>query len=69
MMKKIGQMNFSLDDYRLMEYNESIDCSFSLYGDEDDEVMSIENYYLFCKRFASAMGFAEKTIEEWFGDY
>ena len=31
--------------------------------------MDIETYHTIGKEFAAAMGFCEKTIEEWFGDY
>lgn len=37
--------------------------------DEDDDPMPIEEYYYFCKFFAAAYGYTEKTIEEWFGNY
>lgn len=67
---QIGVMRFCLDDMRLTEFNNSTDCSFKLFGDaEDGEVLSIEDYYCFCKQFAAAMGFAEKTIDTWFGTY
>ena len=62
-------MRFSLVDDREDEFNESVDLSFDLYADPDDEIMSMETYHNYCKRFAAAMGFAQATIEEWFGEY
>ena len=70
-MKQIGTMEFWLRDDRENEYNETIDCSYALYGTggELEEVMSIEKYWCLCRSFAAAMGFCENTIEEWFGSY
>ena len=68
-IERIGDMRFCLDDYREDRFNESTDLTFALYGDVDDEVMSINAYHSFCKKFAAAMGFTEKTIDEWFGEY
>ena len=65
--KRIGYMRFDLDDDRDTEFNESVDCTYALYGIEDDEVMSIEKYWHLCRQFAAAMGFGESTIEKWFG--
>lgn len=48
-------------------YNESCKLQKVWYGEENDgQIMSIETFYYMCKDFAAAMGFAEKTIEEWF---
>lgn len=68
---RVGSMEFWLRDDRNIEYNESIDCTYDLYGTENqiDEIMSIEKYWELCRSFAAAMGFCEKTIIEWFGDY
>ncbi len=70
-IKNIGSMEFWLRDDRETEYNESIDCTFELYGtdDEAEELMSIEKYWCLCRCFAAAMGFSEQVIMEWFGDY
>ena len=68
-VKRIGEMKFWLDDYRDYEYNESVECNFPLYGVADADLLSIGDYYQFCKQFAAAMGFRESTIEEWFGKY
>lgn len=46
------------------KYGESIDCTFTL--PKNDEALSIEDYYYYCKQFAAAMGFYSKTIDEWF---
>ncbi len=68
-MKNIGSIEFWLRDDRDIEYNESVDCTWQLYGEENDELLSIEEYYDLCKCFAAAMGFTESTINEWFGSY
>jgi len=68
-MKNIGSIEFWLRDDRDIEYNESVDCIWQLYGEEEDEILSIEKYHDLCKSFAAAMGFAESTINEWFGSH
>lgn len=68
-VKRIGEMRFWLDDERDYEYNESVECNFPLYGTEESDLMSIENYYYLCRHFAGAMGFCEATIDKWFGKY
>lgn len=68
-IKNIGSIEFWLRDDREIEYNESVDCIWQLYGEEDGEILSIEKYYDLCKCFAKAMGFAERTVNEWFGEY
>lgn len=64
-------MKFELvDNTRKNIYNESCKMEKSWYGEENDgQVITIETYYVMCKEFAAAMGFGEKTIIEWFGDY
>lgn len=64
-------MKFELvDNTRKNIYNESCKMEKSWYGEENDgQVITIETYYVMCKEFAAAMGFGEKTITEWFGDY
>ena len=57
------------DNHNKNNYNESITVIKELYPDETDSILSLENYYMCCKQFAAAMGYAEKSIEEWFGDY
>ena len=58
------------DNTRFDQYNETCKLEKQWYGETDDgQVIDIEMYYLICKEFAMAMGFAEKTINEWFGDY
>ena len=69
LMDKIGEMRFCLDDYRPQEFNESVDCTFSIWGNEDTDVMSIENYHYLCKKFALTMDFTEDTVDKWFGRY
>ena len=64
-------MRFELiDNTRLDYYNETCKMEKVWYGEMDDgQIMDIKTYYTMCKEFAAAMGFCEKTIEEWFGDY
>lgn len=67
MAKEIGSIEFWLRDDRDIQFNETLDCTFSLYGEDEDELLTIEQYWELCCRFAAAMGFNESTIEEWFG--
>ena len=67
--EKIGELRFCLDDYRDSIYNESIDLTYSLYGAESDEILSLDMFRGYCKYFAAAMGYSEKTIDEVFGEY
>ena len=64
-------MRFELiDNTRLDYYNETCKMEKVWYGEmADGQIMDIETYYTICKEFAAAMGFCEKTIEEWFGNY
>ena len=68
-VKNIGTMCFWLQDDRDIEYNESISVDFPLYGTEDGECLGIEKYHYMCRKFAAAMGFSEKTIDDWFGPF
>lgn len=70
-MQKANKLIFILEDNtRLNQYNESCKLEKSWYGEQDDgQIMSIDDFYYRCKEFAAAMGFAQKTIEEWFGNY
>ena len=52
---------------RESEYNESTELVYDLFlEDVDDEIIPIEKYVTYCKNFARAVGFSEKTIEEAF---
>ena len=70
-IKQVGTMEFWLRDDRDTIHNDSVSCSFDLYGtgDEIEEIMPIEKYWCLCRYFAAAMGYCEKTIEDWFGSY
>ena len=57
-----------VDGTNLNQYNESCEMKRTWYGKEEEQVLDIEQYFYYCKEFAAAMGFAEKTINEWFGD-
>lgn len=63
MAKQLGTMEFWFKDYTEDEFNQSVDCTFEVWGDD----MSIEQYWCMCRQFAAAMGYAEETIKEWFG--
>ena len=69
-IEQIGTMEFMLRDYTEDRYNQSVDCSFEIWGDKNkiDDILSIEEYYNLCIRFAAAMGFSEKVIFDWFGE-
>lgn len=68
MAKRVGTIHFWIDDDRESIYNQSIDLSYALYvEDEEDEIVEIDNFVNYCMNFAQAMGFAEQTVEEAFG--
>ena len=64
MAKQLGTMEFWFKDYTENEFNQSVDCTFEVWGDD----MSIEQYWYMCRQFAAVMGFSESTIYEWFGE-
>ena len=64
MAKQLGTMEFWFKDYTENEFNQSVDCTFEVWGDD----MSIEQYWYMCRQFAAVMGFSESTICEWFGE-
>ena len=70
-MPKKNIMKFELiDNTRMNSYHESCKMEKVWYGEmEDGQIMDMDTYYCFCKEFAAAMGFSEKTIQEWFGNY
>lgn len=56
-----------IDNTNLDEFNESCKVEKSWYGHkEHGEVLDIESYFYMCREFAMAMGFGEKTVDEWF---
>lgn len=69
-MNKPNKIIFILEDNtRLDQFNESCKLEKQWYGGQDDgQILTIEDYYYRCKEFAAAMGFAKKTINEWFGE-
>lgn len=70
-MNKPNKIKFELiDNTNINEYNETCKVEKIWYGEKNkDQVLDIETYYYFCKEFAGAMGFSEKTINEWFGEW
>lgn len=67
-VKEIGELSFWYDDYTEDRCNESVRCSYPLWG-VPGEGLNIETYYRYCRQFAAAIGFGEATINKWFGDY
>lgn len=69
-MNKPNKIIFILEDNtRLDQFNESCKLEKQWYGEQDDgQILTIEDYYYRCKEFAAAIGFAKKTINEWFGE-
>lgn len=66
--KNIGTIHFWIDDDRESIYNQSIDLSYSLYSeDEEDDIVEINTLVDYCMNFAKAIGFTEATVEEAFG--
>ena len=61
----MNELTFSLKDNsgRTDELNETISITFSV-----PEGMSIWILHRYCKQFAAAMGYAEASIEEYFGE-
>ena len=70
MENKKSFIKFELcDNHNIDKYNESITMIKELYPSEDCGILSLEDYYMYCKQFAAAMGYTEKSIEDWFGEY
>lgn len=68
MAKRIGTIHFWIDDDRESIYNQSIDLSYALcVEDEEDDIVEIDNLVDYCMSFAKAFGFSESTVEEAFG--
>lgn len=71
MAKRVGTIHFWIDDDRESLYNQSIDLSYALcVEDEEDDfvdIVEIDRFVDYCMLFAKAMGFAEQTVEEAFG--
>lgn len=70
-MKQANKMIFELiDNTKINNFNEGCKMEKRWFGNsESGEILSIEDYWIMCKEFAKAMGFAEDTVEEWFGTY
>ena len=67
MAVQIGGMRFQYKDFTEDVFNESVDCTYEVWGVNEGTGMSIDQYWSMCRRFAAAMGFGEETISEWFG--
>ena len=55
-----------IDNTNINQYNESIKVEKTWFGKEEDQVLDIETYFYMCREFALAMGYGEKTVDEWF---
>ena len=55
-----------IDNTNINQYNESIKVEKTWFGKEGDQVLDIETYFYMCREFALAMGYGEKTVDEWF---
>lgn len=65
-----GKLTIRLDeDGDLNEFSTNYETVFGLIGDDDDDLLPIHLYWDYCRRFAAILGFSEKTIEEWFGNF
>lgn len=65
-----GKLTIRLDeDGDLNEFSTNYETVFGLIGDDDDDLLPIHLYWDYCRRFAAVLGFSEKTIEEWFGNF
>lgn len=65
-MKKEGTITIYIVDERKDDWNQSVSFSKDLFYDEDDDVISFENYIDFCRSFALAFGWSESLIREAF---
>ena len=55
------------DNTRFDQFNEGFKFERSWYGkQEDGQILSIEDFFYMCRDAARAMGFADKTVDEWF---
>ena len=65
-----GKLTIRLDeDGDLNEFSTNYETVFGLIGDDDDDLLPMYLYWDYCRRFAAILGFSEKTIEEWFGNF
>lgn len=56
-----------IDNTNLDIYNESFKLEKKFYGKQQDgQILDIESFFYYCRDAAKAMGFAEKTVDEWF---
>lgn len=68
MAVQCGTLRFVLDDNRERTYNESVDLEYRLFlENEDDEILELNDFVDYCRQFALAMGYLEKSVDEAFG--
>ena len=58
-----------IDNTHKNRFNETTIMEKQWFGEiNDGQVLDLETYYYICKEFALAMGYCEKSIDEWFGE-
>ena len=68
MATQIGTMEFRFKDFTEDVFNESVNCTFEVWGANEGAGMSMEQYWYMCRHFAMAMGYSESVVDEWFGE-
>lgn len=68
MATQIGIMEFRFKDFTEDVFNESVNCTFEVWGVNEGAGMSLEQYWCMCRQFAMAMGYSEQNVDEWFGE-
>lgn len=66
-----GELTIELEEFGDVENSctENYRTVFRVTGDDYDDLLPINLYWDYCRRFAAILGFSEKTIEEWFGNF
>lgn len=64
-----GQLTIELKEFENAKKSqtENYRATFGVTGDDLDDLLPIDLYWDYCRRFAAVLGFSEKTINEWFG--
>lgn len=64
-----GQLTIELKEFENAKKSqtENYRAIFGVTGDDLDDLLPIDLYWDYCRRFAAVLGFSEKTINEWFG--
>lgn len=62
-----GNIYIEIEDFNNDEFNQSLRVDKAIYKDPGDDIISIEDYWHFCKCFALMMGFGPETVDNQFG--